>query len=232
MSGFPSFSGPEVGSSPPTALLGTVTRDPSFFPIVASFHGSRLQKMPHALDPSNSEYSHLDRQALYLPRIALPQSVRCSSEACKLRRCHGKLGRIRIVGPQPRPLFFLHELVVSETDLVVTLCPHRSKTPRPPSPLAFDQIHAWDSEGYIVLEALECLHNTAEDRGGCIFTDGITHLWEGVTMVNNTARDGGCICECSAYRSHYRHDGVDVDLVGVRATTAVEAAIPLAFLCD
>eukprot|EP00752_Nemacystus_decipiens_P008150 g7289.t1 len=54
-------------------------------------------------------------------------------------------------------------------------------------------VFMWDSEGAVEFNDTVCNHNTAEHKGGCIFTDGRGVFNPGVTMEGNVAEKGACI---------------------------------------
>lgn len=54
---------------------------------------------------------------------------------------------------------------------------------------------AWDPAQYVELDNITCTNNTAEDKGGCMYTAGNTTINKNVVMLDNTGGAGGCICE-------------------------------------
>lgn len=64
------------------------------------------------------------------------------------------------------------------------------------------QVFMWDSAGTVEFSDTVCSQNAAEVKGGCVFTDGRGIVNPGTTMEGNSAKSGGCICECYISACH------------------------------
>lgn len=62
------------------------------------------------------------------------------------------------------------------------------------------QVFAWDGDAQVEMDSLRCLHNTAGEQGGCLYTAaGDTQVHDEVLMEDNNGTYGGCICEYACF---------------------------------
>ena len=63
------------------------------------------------------------------------------------------------------------------------------------------QVFGWDSNGTTIFQDVRCALNTASENGGCFYGSGVGVVINGTVMHDNSADNGGCICETYMCRS-------------------------------
>lgn len=59
----------------------------------------------------------------------------------------------------------------------------------------------WDTDGTIIFDDMNCTNNWATINGGCFYGMGRAIFNDGVTVLDNKALNGGCICKHSVHVS-------------------------------